>query len=49
MADKCYYCKKEYRRATKDDMDGLVWADELQDWVCPTCEKRRIAKVIIAQ
>ncbi len=34
------------RRATSNDLDGLVWADELQKWVCPSCEKRRIARVI---
>ena len=44
--DKCFQCKKPMRRATASDLNGLVWADELQEWLCPSCDKRRISRVI---
>ncbi len=47
--DKCSKCGKEMRTATADDLNGLVWADELQKWVCPSCERARYPILSTAQ
>lgn len=44
---KCNYCGVEMRKATVDDLDGLVWLCPDERWCCPKCEKFEMKKVLI--
>ena len=44
----CFKCNRKMRKATADDLDGLVWLNPEEVWCCPECEKRRIKAVMVA-
>jgi len=42
---KCEFCGKEMRRATRDNLNGLVWIFPFEQWACPQCEARMIKQI----
>ena len=45
---KCEFCGREMRKATADNLNGLVWLLPYEKCVCPRCEKLEINKIIHA-
>lgn len=45
----CYKCSKAMRKATVKDENGLYWDDLAQAWICPNCDKAKIAFVPVRQ
>jgi len=37
--EKCCKCNKEMSLATEENLNGLIWNDKIQDWICPKCDK----------
>jgi uncharacterized protein with PIN domain len=44
--NKCEYCGREMRQATKDDMNGLYWFFPDEKWICPLCDKMKSRAII---
>lgn len=42
---QCQKCGVEMRKATKEDLNGLVWAFPEEEWLCPRCDSLRIKKL----
>jgi uncharacterized protein with PIN domain len=35
--NKCEYCGREMRKATKEDLNGLTWIYPDERWICLRC------------
>ncbi len=40
--DKCEFCDKEDRKATRDDLEGLTWLYPDERWICENCLKHKM-------
>ena len=45
--EKCFDCKREQRKATRDNLDGLNWLFPDEVWICNSCLNRRAARIAI--
>lgn len=48
-AEECEYCSRRMPKATKEEINGLVWLYPWQEWVCPTCMKQMASRVPVVQ
>ena len=45
--DKCDFCGKIQKKATRDDLDGLTWICPDEKWICSDCLDRKVRLVKI--
>ncbi|KKL05080.1 hypothetical protein LCGC14_2609590 [marine sediment metagenome] len=36
-SDKCASCGRVMDKATRNKLNGLMWLDNFQEWICPQC------------
>ena len=46
ISDKCDFCGKAMRKATRDDQKGLIWLFPDEKWICYKCFKNKSDKII---
>ena len=37
---ECEFCGREMKKATRDDLNGLMWLYPDEKWICPDCIRK---------